>query len=196
MAKPIIDIAVAAENFQDILAHQEALKAEGFFYRPNAQTSICDQLLLACGSYYQGTGEMQTHFIHVVLQDSQAWEDYIRFRDYLNGHPEAARAYEALKLSLAREAPVDPGREKYLEGKRAFIQDILERARDGGARAGAGLTRARPNSAKRRNRGGRFAAAAKRPPLEKTARHGTHRLSPKMLEKGKRYSRTLNSRLP
>ena len=47
MAKPIIDIAVAAENFQDILAHQEALKAEGFFYRPNAQTSICDQLLLA-----------------------------------------------------------------------------------------------------------------------------------------------------
>ena len=129
MAKPIIDIAVAAENFQDILAHQEALKAEGFFYRPNAQTSICDQLLLACGSYYQGTGETQTHFIHVVLQDSQAWEDYIRFRDYLNGHPEAARAYETLKLSLAREAPVDPGREKYLEGKRAFIQDILERAR-------------------------------------------------------------------
>lgn len=129
MAKPIIDIAVAAENFQDILAHQEALKAEGFFYRPNAQTSICDQLLLACGSYYQGTGEMQTHFIHVVLQDSQAWGDYIRFRDYLNGHPEAARAYETLKLSLAREAPVDPGREKYLEGKRAFIQDILERAR-------------------------------------------------------------------
>ena len=123
------DIAVAAENFQDILAHQEALKAEGFFYRPNAQTSICDQLLLACGSYYQGTGEMQTHFIHVVLQDSQAWGDYIRFRDYLNGHPEAARAYETLKLSLAREAPVDPGREKYLEGKRAFIQDILERAR-------------------------------------------------------------------
>lgn len=83
---------------------------------------------------------MQTHFIHVVLQDSQAWEDYIRFRDYLNGHPEAARAYEALKLSLAREAPVDPGREKYLEGKRAFIQDILERARMEAPRAGAGLT--------------------------------------------------------
>lgn len=127
-AKPIIDIALAVDDFHDILAYEKELRDNGFFYRPDAQASIKNQLLFACGNYYTGTGDLQTHFIHVVLTGSMDWINYINFRDYLNSTPSAARAYENLKISLARQAPVDKGREKYLMGKHDFIVHTLRRA--------------------------------------------------------------------
>lgn len=129
-AKPIIDIAVAVDDFNDILAFEQELKAAGFYYRPNAQTSISGQLLFACGNFYDGMGDMQTHFIHVVLTGSIDWINYINFRDYLNNTPSAAKEYEKLKVSLALQAPVDSGREKYLKGKHGFIVDTLRKALD------------------------------------------------------------------
>lgn len=127
-AKPIIDIAVAVDDFDDIIIFEKELKDNGFYYRPNAQTSIKNQLLLACGSYYEGTGEMQTHFIHVVRTNSIDWINYINFRDYLNNTPSAAKEYEELKVSLALQAPVDKGRQKYLQGKHDFIVRTLRKA--------------------------------------------------------------------
>lgn len=56
------------------------------------------------------------HFIHVVLTGSMDWINYINFRDCLNCTPLVAKAYENLKVSLARQAPIDSGREKYLKG--------------------------------------------------------------------------------
>lgn len=129
-AKPIIDIALAVDDFHDILAYEKELKDNGFYYRPNAQASIQNQLLFACGSYYDGSGDLQTHFIHVVLTDSEEWKNYINFRDYLNDTPSAAKAYEDLKVLLAQKAPVDCGREKYLEGKHEFIVETLKKAKE------------------------------------------------------------------
>lgn len=127
-AKPIIDIAVAVDNFDDILALEKELKEDGFYYRPNAQASIQNQLLFACGNYYDGSGDLQTHFIHVVRTNSMDWRNYINFRDYLNKMPSVAKKYEKLKLSLAAQTPVDNGREKYTQGKHGFIVDILRKA--------------------------------------------------------------------
>lgn len=127
-AKPIIDIAVAVDDFNDILAFEKELKNYGFYYRPNSQVSIQNQLLFACGNYYEGTGDLQTHFIHVVLTDSMDWINYINFRDYLNSTPAVAKEYENLKVSLALQAPIDGGRAKYLEGKHDFIVYTLRKA--------------------------------------------------------------------
>lgn len=127
-AKPIIDIALAVDDFDDILAYEKQLKDAGFYYRPNAQASIRDQLLFACGNYYDGTGDLQTHFIHVVKTNSMDWINYINFRDYLNNTPSVAKAYEDLKVSLAQQVPVDIGREKYLKGKHDFIIYTLRKA--------------------------------------------------------------------
>ena len=80
-AKPIIDIAVATDSFESILEHEKELRTEGFYYR--AGNDLKDQLLFACGSCYEGTGDLQTHFIHVVLSDSMNWINYINFRNYL-----------------------------------------------------------------------------------------------------------------
>jgi len=127
-AKPIIDIALAVDNFDDILAYEKELKAAGFYYRPNARATLRDQLLFACGNYYEGTGDIQTHFIHVVLKDSMDWINYINFKNYLNNNPSIAKAYEELKMSLAEKAPIDSGREKYLNGKHDFIVHTLRKA--------------------------------------------------------------------
>ena len=54
-AKPIIDIAVAVDDFNDVLALEKELKDEGFYYRP--QSDLGDQLLFASGSLYEGTGD-------------------------------------------------------------------------------------------------------------------------------------------
>lgn len=125
-AKPIIDIAVAVDDFNDILALEKELKDEGFYYRP--QVDLGEQLLFASGSLYEGTGDLQTHFIHVVRTNSMDWMNYINFRDYLNSTPPVAKEYEDLKVSLALQAPIDSGREKYLKGKHDFIVYTLRKA--------------------------------------------------------------------
>ena len=126
-AKPIIDIAVAVDDFSKVDVLFDALRQRGYYNRP---TELKDQLLLASGSFYDGTGDLQTHFIHVVPRDSRAWFDYLNFRRYLIEHPSVAEEYGALKISLAAAAPVDNGREKYLAGKHDFITRILATARE------------------------------------------------------------------
>lgn len=120
-AKPIIDIAVAVDDFDAVLRLEKELKDN----RPNA---LGNQLLFACGSFYEGTGNRQTHFIHIVRTNSMDWINYINFRDYLNKTPSAAKKYEDLKISLARQTPADSGREKYTKGKHDFIAYILRKA--------------------------------------------------------------------
>lgn len=127
-AKPIIDIAVAVDDLNNVLKFENELRENGFYYRPQAQATLRNQLLFACGSLYDGTGDLQTHFIHVVLTNSMNWINYINFRDYLNSNPSVAKEYEKLKVALAEKAPVDSGRKQYLEGKHDFIVYTLRQA--------------------------------------------------------------------
>lgn len=128
MAKPIVDVALAVYDFNALLAKRDELQAAGYYYREHHKDDLPDQLLFARGSYYDGTGDVQTHFIHVVRSGGTEWRDYINFRDYLRAKPDKAREYEALKLRLANECPVDSGREKYLAGKHDFITSTLRHA--------------------------------------------------------------------
>lgn len=128
LAKPILDIAVAVDDFDALLTYEKQLRAAGFYYRPNVQAGVRGQLLFACGSYYDGTGDLQTHFIHIVRTGSVDWQNYILFRDYLRTHPDTAGEYERLKLALAARLPADSGREDYVQGKQAFIRSVLRRA--------------------------------------------------------------------
>lgn len=127
-AKPIIDIAVAVDDLNNVLKFENELRENGFYYRPQAQATLRNQLLFACGSLYDGTGDLQTHFIHVVRTNSMDHINYINFRDYLNSNPTVAKEYENLKVRLSEQAPIDSGREKYLEGKHDFIVYTLRKA--------------------------------------------------------------------
>jgi len=119
-AKPIIDIAVAVRDFQDIMKHNEELEENGIVYR---RQDVPGQHLYRCGELDH---DIVTHFIHVVIADSQAWHNYINFRDYLNSHPDDAKQYEDLKKDLCARYPED--RNSYVKGKEDLIDDILVKA--------------------------------------------------------------------
>lgn len=120
MAKPIIDIAVAATCFDDVRTLIPALQAAGFVCRP---VDIPEEMYFVLGDQAE---TVRTHHVHVVLAGSKAWQDFIIFRDYLNAFPQVAKEYEALKLQLLRSHPHD--RPAYTGGKAAFIKKALRGA--------------------------------------------------------------------
>lgn len=124
-AKPIIDIALAVDDFDKLLEKQELLRERGYHLLPSASGE--NQLLFAKGSYYEGTGDLQTHFIHAVRVGSREWFDYLNFRNYLTEYREVAEKYAELKLRLARENA--DNRERYTAAKSDFIRDVLIKAR-------------------------------------------------------------------
>lgn len=119
-AKPIIDIVVGVNDFNDILKHNDELSKVGIIYRrqdhPNQQLYICGDL----------QNNIQTHFIHVVIFNSKQWHDYINMRDYLNENQEKANEYSNLKIALAKKYPND--RIAYTQAKSKLIEEILNSA--------------------------------------------------------------------
>lgn len=122
-AKPIIDIAVGVDSFEAIMKYNALLAQNGIVYREQEHDN---QLLYVMGDFEQDT---RTHHIHVVRWNEAEWNNYIRFRDYLNEHEEMALEYSELKERLSRKYRDD--RVAYTEGKRKMIQEILEKASRG-----------------------------------------------------------------
>lgn len=119
-AKPIVDIAVAVNNLEDVLKYVDELAKEGYEFRGNAGVE---------GRYFfaKGDSENRTHYLHTEQINSSNWETHIFFRDYLIEHPELIKEYEDLKVELAKKYPDE--RPKYTAGKNEFITGVLEKAR-------------------------------------------------------------------
>ena len=118
-AKPIIDIVLGVSGFDALLSKNSILENNGFIFRGSDHPG---QFLYVCGE-----GDFRTHHIHAVIHGSEAWNDYVDMRDYLNCHKEDAKAYSELKELLARQFPED--RETYTDMKSGLIGDILSKAR-------------------------------------------------------------------
>jgi len=119
-AKPIIDIVVAVDNFTVIYPLILGIETAGFIYKPRGATEWQRYAV-----WHDEKNDKRICNIHIVETGSREWNNYINFRDYLNFDPSIARAYEELKIKLSTENPYDPGREKYLAGKHAFIEQVL-----------------------------------------------------------------------
>lgn len=120
-AKPIIDIAVGLLSLQDVKPLTNALEQSGFIFRGQ---DIEGQLLFVMGDFEADT---RTHHIHMVQWDSDAWRNYINFRDYLNAVPDQAMRYDALKRELAQKYSQE--RALYTQGKQRLIHQLLANAR-------------------------------------------------------------------
>ena len=103
------------------MKHDKELAENGIIYR---KQDIPGQHLYRCGDFDH---DIITHFIHVVIADSDAWHNYINFRDYLNSHLEDAKAYEQLKLELWSKYPED--RDSYVDGKKELVTELLAKAK-------------------------------------------------------------------
>ena len=67
---------------------------------------------------------MKWHFIGLI---SFTDNDELYFLDYLNAHPEVAKEYEKLKLSLWKQ--YEHNRDGYTESKTAFVKEYTQKAK-------------------------------------------------------------------
>lgn len=119
-SKPIIDIAVGVNELDSIKPYINLLDQNDIIFR---NEDVQGQLLFVIGDL---KNDIVTHHIHVVIWNSNAWHNYINFRDYLNTFSEQAKEYERLKMKLASEFASD--RENYTIAKKELIDSILKQA--------------------------------------------------------------------
>ncbi len=115
MAKPIVDILIEVESAESFSEIKKRLEQSGYICMSESATR------LAFNKGYTPAGYAEKVFhIHIHLLGDN---NEIRFRDYLRTHPEAARAYESLKLSLLHA--LRHNRDAYTAAKSPFIHRIL-----------------------------------------------------------------------
>ncbi len=117
-AKPIIDLAVAVHDLNDMLPYVAVLKQHNIIYRGEV---VAGEVL-----FVMGDDDIRTHHIHIVQWNGAAWNNYINFRDYLNAYPEKAMMYDTCKQKLAMQFSND--RKSYTAGKEEMIQRLLAEA--------------------------------------------------------------------
>lgn len=117
-AKPVLDILAGHPAGIAALEYVPCLESAGYVHR--GDRGIPDHQFFR-------RGDPRAYHIHLVAEDGGLWQDYLGFRDYLRANPEAARGYAELKQRLAVEFPRD--REAYIQGKAAFVAEILRWSR-------------------------------------------------------------------
>ncbi len=115
VAKPIIDILIEVKDIQAVNQHNSAMKELG--YIPKGEYGIPGRRFFIKGSEIN-----RTHHVHIFENGDSQVSRHINFRDYLNLHPDVARAYSKLKQELAEKYPHDI--ESYMEGKSKFIEEV------------------------------------------------------------------------
>jgi GrpB-like predicted nucleotidyltransferase (UPF0157 family) len=117
-AKPVIDVLAGLRTLDLTRAQIEAMEALGYEYLGEYGIP---------GRLFFHKGRPRSHHVHAVLLGSDLWQRHLVFRDFLRAHSDEAQRYGNLKRNLAAEVGGD--RERYLEGKSAFVYDVQERAR-------------------------------------------------------------------
>ncbi len=121
-AKPVIDVGIAVENFEDARACVGPMETLGYEYR--GENGIPRR-------HYFVKGRPGTHHFHMLEIASAEWAAQILFRDYLRAHPDFASQYAQLKRRLSAKFAND--REAYQRAKALFIAEVIARAKEEGA---------------------------------------------------------------
>lgn len=119
-AKPILDILLVVRSMDRL--DKEAMTAVGYDDRGMQPPELTRRLFVL-----RSNDDLSLRHIHCCTDGEPEIERYLAFRDYLNAHPEDAKAYEALKKTLAERFADD--RPSYTAGKHAFITEICSRAK-------------------------------------------------------------------
>lgn len=117
MAKPIIDIGIAVEDFTEAHRCVEPMERIGYIYR--GENGIPRR-------HYFKLGDPTTHHVHMNEISSDDWKGQISFRDALRNSAELAEAYAQLKQELA--ASNAGARMAYSDSKTGFITKVLVQA--------------------------------------------------------------------
>jgi GrpB-like predicted nucleotidyltransferase (UPF0157 family) len=123
-AKPIIDILVVIKHIKTIETFNASMRQLG--YRPRGEC-LDNPVPGTPGRFYfsKDTGGVRTHQVHVCQEGHADVEDKLAFRDYLRAHRKEAEVYSRMKERLAAEHRHDIV--GYIQGKDAFVRDIIAR---------------------------------------------------------------------
>lgn len=119
MAKPIIDIIIAASADYELIQAAEILEKHGYIKMSESKTRIS----LNKGYTENGFAERVFH-IHLRLKGDT---DEVLFRDYLNAHNGVAKQYERLKIELWEKYEHD--RDGYTNAKTEFVNKYTKLAK-------------------------------------------------------------------
>lgn len=119
-AKPIIDILVEITEDSEFETFSECIVRAGYLCMSEEE----QRLSFNKGYTEQGFAERVFH-LHLRRAGDN---DELYFRDYLNARPQIAREYEKLKLGLWEQFEHD--RDRYTEGKTAFVKKYTRYAKE------------------------------------------------------------------
>ena len=133
-AKPIIDIAIAVENYEQAFECVTPIQNLGYDYK--GENGIPRRHYFVRHVDQTHLEQLSTHHVHMTELHSPDWQNMVLFRDFLLAHPEFITEYTALKLSLAEQFPSD--RLAYTDGKASFVERVLQLARSADQPTGTG----------------------------------------------------------
>ena len=119
MAKPILDIIIAVNSIEQLKQSAQLLQENGYIIMSTSENRIS----LNKGYTEYGFAEKVFH-LHIRLKGDT---DEVLFRDYLNAHPEIAKEYEQLKISLWKQ--YEHNRDAYTEAKTDFVKKYTNLAK-------------------------------------------------------------------
>lgn len=119
MAKPIVDILLEIPKTVTMEEIKEKLTHDGYICMAEEK----NRKSFNKGYSEKGFAEKVFH-LHLRYHGDN---DEIYFRDYMNAHPELAKEYEKLKLSLWKKYEHD--RDAYTQAKTAFVLKYTECAK-------------------------------------------------------------------
>ena len=118
-AKPILDLLVLVQDFDEAVQLAPKLESLGYEFRPDEDVPDRHFFRRPPG------GEVRTHHLSLSERGSKNERMTISFRDALRRDPDLAASYGHLKLELARRFPLD--RPAYIERKSEFVSKVLAR---------------------------------------------------------------------
>lgn len=120
-AKPKIDIDVIVKTNQEKPAVIHDVNLIG--YKHIGDLGITGREAFR---YFGTTISLPEHNLYLIEETNIAWLNHKYLREHLRKYEDAKIAYSALKRSLAKKFPNDIN--AYIDGKTAFILDILEKS--------------------------------------------------------------------
>lgn len=119
-AKPVIDVCVIVDHFEEFVGEKEVMNTKGYKYEVGY---IAPDTIFF---YKTKEDEEKVVNIHLCVVGSYEIEKFIEGRDYFLAHPERVKMYKELKEKLNAQFPDDyPA---YRAGKQAFLVETKELA--------------------------------------------------------------------
>jgi GrpB-like predicted nucleotidyltransferase (UPF0157 family) len=115
LAKPVIDVLVLVEAYDPESLYTGPLASVGYRFGHRDEDHL----------FFEGSAYGMAVHVHVVEERAKDSRRMIVFRDYLRAHPEEARRYEDLKVSLADE---HTDVNEYAEAKSSYVWNIVRSA--------------------------------------------------------------------